>query len=167
MDSLLPTPKKSHYTFNLRDFSRVIQGVLLSVSEKYLNPAKMVRLWFHEMNRVFYDRLIDDPDRKALFEFGKKTVKSAFQMEFNTVFGAYDFDKDGQISDDDIRSLVYCTYLSPKESYGKAYDEISDMGELTTFIDKVLAEFNQLSKKPMVNQRFLFLIGSCHVQICY
>ena len=63
VSGFLPTPTKSHYVFNLRDFSRVIRGVLLVPHTRMHENDKLIRLWVHEVYRVFYDRLIDEKDR--------------------------------------------------------------------------------------------------------
>ena len=60
---LLPTPDKPHYTFNLRDISRVLQGVLQSQRNYYDSRDVMLRLWCHETNRIFSDRLTNTTDR--------------------------------------------------------------------------------------------------------
>lgn len=63
-----PTPAKSHYLFNLRDLSRVIQGIQMAKREELTDSKKVVRLWVHEIARVFADRLVNEEDSQLLYE---------------------------------------------------------------------------------------------------
>lgn len=57
---MLPTPAKIHYLFNLRDISKVFQGLLRSNKDFQNTKLNMLKLWVHECYRVFNDRLIDE-----------------------------------------------------------------------------------------------------------
>jgi len=57
-DKLPRTPVKFHYIFNLRDLSRVYEGLLQATVDKYDTKEKFIRLWRNEAMRVFADRLV-------------------------------------------------------------------------------------------------------------
>jgi len=61
-ENFLPTPAKSHYVFNMRDISKVFQGMYMIEKDSYESKEQIIRLWCHEALRVFYDRLISFED---------------------------------------------------------------------------------------------------------
>ncbi|XP_066284547.1 dynein axonemal heavy chain 3-like isoform X3 [Branchiostoma lanceolatum] len=157
--NFLPTPSKSHYLFNLRDFSRVVQGVLLLSAESMCGGKeaeyKLIRLWVHEVYRVFYDRLVDDEDRKTFFSIVKNVVQTQFKEKVNQVFGHLSTSK--EVQDDDIRSLFFGDFMTPRDE-GKRYDEIMNMEELRMTMEKFLEDYNTMSKAPMDLVMFKFAI---------
>lgn len=62
--------------FNMRDISKVIQGVY--IFDKFYCDSKLTifRLWVHESMRVFHDRLINEADRVKL----KKLISDQLQQ---------------------------------------------------------------------------------------
>jgi len=111
----MPTAKKFHYQFNLRDFSKIVQNVMLAQPSHYRgNALGLVRLWSHEVMRVFYDRLIFEEDREVFMGFVKNSLR---EFEFK---------------EDQILELpnIYTSFVSASEGHEKTYLPIKDMSHL-------------------------------------
>ncbi|XP_068019795.1 dynein axonemal heavy chain 12 isoform X1 [Melanerpes formicivorus] len=147
--NLLPTPSKSHYTFNLCDFSRVIHGCLLikriSVESKHV----MIRLFVHEVFRVFYDRLVDDTDRAWLFSSVKDIVKEHFKEAFDSLFSHLK-QGDTPVTEENMRDLFFGDYMVPElEGDERLYIEIPSIQTFSDVVEQCLDEYNQTHKKQM------------------
>ena len=133
--NLLPTPAKSHYTFNLRDLSKVFQGIQMGQSSVIKDKESFVKLWAHELLRVFHDRLIDVPDREWFIDLITKNVKEVYNLDYAKLRGGHD-------------ALLFADFSDPKASK-KVYQEISDRETLQKTMDNYLEDYNQMTSKPM------------------
>ncbi|CAG0885871.1 unnamed protein product [Darwinula stevensoni] len=156
MGSFRPTPTKSHYVFNLRDFSRVVRGVLLMPPSHLTDSGKMVRLWVHEVTRSFHDRLIEEQDRMKFMELLQNSCQNHFKTSLERCL-PHLVGQMGTLEEKGIRKLFFGDYIYP-DAESKVYDEITDLERLTAVMENYLSEHNVVSKNPMSLVMFQFAI---------
>ncbi|KAL8592235.1 hypothetical protein ACOMHN_030910 [Nucella lapillus] len=151
MQNLLPTPAKSHYVFNLRDFSRVILGVCLIKRENATDKKVFTRLWVHEVMRVFYDRLTDDVDREWLFKSVASLCLSQFKESVDSLFAhLINGGKGGKCREEDLRSLIFGDYMDPEaEPSERCYLEITSLDDMNHVVLQCLDDYNNTHKTWM------------------
>lgn len=142
MAELLPTPAKSHYLFNLRDFAKVIFGICMSDKDKVQNPETLARLFVHEIWRVFSDRLVNDDDRLYLLEEVRKVV-TRFSLNFDNIFAHLDKpdpkmrgQKDGKVNTiEEMRALIWTDVMNPMGAQKRYYEEVLDRDKLQNAVE--------------------------------
>ena len=127
-EDLLPTPSKFHYTFNLRDISKVFQGMLMIRPRKCASADTWARLWVHECQRIFYDRLINVDDQNWFKKAICETLTRHLKMPMN---------------EDDLfkKPIVFAEFLKP-DADPRFYEEIPDLGKLTSVLNDQLDNYN-------------------------
>jgi len=124
----LPSAKKFHYQFNLRDIGRVFQGLLLSTPNLFRGaPVKFVRLWLHECTRVFKDRLINENDLSTFSDFLMNACKKQFEEDQEEMFS---------------EPLIFTSFMSVHAGNDKAYVAVKDMPTLKKVLEEKLADYN-------------------------
>jgi len=155
---LLPSPAKSHYTFNLRDLAKVIQGVM-SVDPKVIDGADDVfRVWVHECKRIFQDRLIDNTDQDWFHKMQGECANKHFKKPMDKIMG------DGA---DGNGLLLYGDFIldskkAEAEYENRKYQPVASMDLATSIIKEFMEDYNQISKSPME----LVLFGYVVEHIC-
>eukprot|EP00879_Flechtneria_rotunda_P021775 GHRR01022961.1.p1 GENE.GHRR01022961.1~~GHRR01022961.1.p1 ORF type:complete len:315 (+),score=119.62 GHRR01022961.1:388-1332(+) len=153
---LLPTPAKSHYTYNMRDLSKVFQG-MQSVGASVADSRAVVRLWAHEALRVFHDRLVDDADRSWFCSLLSNLLPKHLGTNIAEVFGTQQCDAStptgaaaaqgsGPKQHGDaaaaLRTVLYADFLQPCGPENAKYQEATDPGKMLKAVEDALADYN-------------------------
>uniref|UniRef100_A0A672T1I3 Dynein axonemal heavy chain 17 n=1 Tax=Sinocyclocheilus grahami TaxID=75366 RepID=A0A672T1I3_SINGR len=77
--TFLPTAIKFHYIFNLRDLSNIFQGILFCTSECLKTSQDLVKIFLHESNRVYRDKMVEDKDFDIFDKLQSETVKKSYE----------------------------------------------------------------------------------------
>ncbi|KAI4536193.1 hypothetical protein MG293_013585 [Ovis ammon polii] len=133
VQDLPPTPSKFHYIFNLRDLSRVYNGLVLTNPERFQTVTQMVRVWRNECLRVFHDRLINETDKELVQEHIRNLVTAHFNEDVEAVMR-------DPILFGDFRTALH-------EEEARIYEDIQDYEAAKALFQEILEEYNESNTK--------------------
>ena len=85
LEKLPPTPSRFHYIFNLRDLSRIYEGLLCSTKDAFTTGATFIRLWRNEALRILHDRLISKKDKEIVIGKIEELVREKYELDAKEV----------------------------------------------------------------------------------
>uniref|UniRef100_H3BBD5 Dynein axonemal heavy chain 17 n=1 Tax=Latimeria chalumnae TaxID=7897 RepID=H3BBD5_LATCH len=142
--TFLPTAVKFHYVFNLRDLSSIFQGLLFSLPECVKIPSDLTKLWLHEIDRVYGDKLIDDNDKQNFFKVQQAICRKSFEeLDENLLFS---------------KPNIYCHFA---HGIGEAkYFPVDGWQGLNKLLKDALDNYNEVNA---VMNLVLFEDAMCHI----
>ncbi|XP_051560675.1 dynein axonemal heavy chain 6 [Myxocyprinus asiaticus] len=127
---LLPTPAKSHYVFNLRDLSKCVQGMLQCESTTVRDQTQIFRLFCHECQRVFHDRLINNEDKTYFNTMISEIASKYFSINIEPMY----FVKQPIIFGDFIKIGA--------DRADRVYEDLTDMEKIRQVLQEYLDDYN-------------------------
>ncbi|XP_051176804.1 dynein axonemal heavy chain 2 [Leptopilina boulardi] len=122
---MLPTPAKMHYLFNLRDISKIFQGLLRSHKDYQYSKSTFLRLWIHESFRIFSDRLTDERDREWFVGLLNEQLGKHFELIFHNLCP-------------EKRSPVFGSFMNA----WNIYEDLTDLSAVRRYIELQIDEYN-------------------------
>ncbi|XP_024917266.1 dynein heavy chain 5, axonemal [Cynoglossus semilaevis] len=139
---MLPTPAKFHYTFNLRDLSRIWQGMLNTNAEVVNCVSVLLVLWKHECKRVIADRFTMLEDVEWFDQSLAKLVEEEFGEEYMNMV---DIGVDRYFVDF-LRDAPEATGDEPEDTdfdLPKVYEPIETFESLKGRLNMFLSHYNE------------------------
>ncbi|KAG9396016.1 Dynein heavy chain and region D6 of dynein motor [Carpediemonas membranifera] len=137
-----PTPSKFHYVFNLRDLSRVFEGLTLATPDNMPGQAEIIRLWHNETTRVFCDRMVSPDDH----EFFHKEVGRIIEAQFPEI--AEDALKTPLVFGDfrEVNDIIAAAEDEEEVDAVRLYEDLSDYDKIRPIVQDVLDIYNEHQK---------------------
>ena len=154
LNIMKPIPSKFHYIFNLRDISRVFQGILM-VKASHVSQAEVyIKLWMHEVQRVFCDRLINEADLKIV----RENICQLLRNKFKTNWTYDQLFKTGP--------PIYFSELQKGPIPDRPYDYVQDLNVLNKRLNEFLSIYNSKNKTNPLNIVFFDYFIAHLIRVC-
>ncbi|RKP19583.1 hypothetical protein ROZALSC1DRAFT_28837, partial [Rozella allomycis CSF55] len=148
--NLLPTPEKTHYTFNLRDLGKVIQGMTFAKGSEYVSERGVMLLWLHEVYRIYNDRLINVGDREWMFDQVKQVVVDVYNVRVEEIM------ETREVECSDLCGMMFD--FVPDESGQKSYKVVRSQQGYLDMLSRQLEDYNNMNRNRMNLVLFRFAL---------